>query len=80
MPWDGHHEMLVFDEFLWECLHHPHMHPGSSLNLSHDDTHQCEMVNDRVCFSGAIFKDGDEIYRVGEYQDSTNSWWARWPD
>jgi hypothetical protein len=73
-------EMLVFDEFLWECLHHPHMHPGSKLTLSHPDQHECEMVNDRVCFSGAILWQGDVVYRVGDYEAETNSWWARWPD
>lgn len=73
-------ELLVFDEYLWECLHHPHMHPGSRLTLDHPELHECEMVNGRVCFTGAILWWGDVVYRVGEYEFSTNSWWVRWPD
>lgn len=81
MAWDNQPEMLVFDEFLGECLHHPHMHPGTTLTLDHPDGHECEIVNDRVCFTGSILKDGDAgIYRIGDYEAETNSWWARWPD
>jgi hypothetical protein len=82
MAWNGHSEMLIFDKFLWECLNHPQMHPGSTLTLNHPAGHQCEMVNDRVCFTGALFNDGDYIYRIGEYSNEydCNSWHARWPD
>lgn len=81
MSWDGHTDMLVFDKFLWECHHHPHMHPGSKLTLNHPDDHQCETVNNRICFTGAIFNDGEFIYRIGEYANrETASWHARWPD
>ncbi len=73
-------EMLVFDELLWECLHHPHMHPGARLTLRHLDGHNCGMVNDRVCFTGSVFWQGDVVYRVDEYEETTNSWWIRWPD
>jgi hypothetical protein len=72
--------MLIPDEYLWECLHHPHMHPGAELNLMHLPGHRCEMVNDRVCFTGSVLREGPVFYRVDEYEETCNSWWARWPD
>jgi hypothetical protein len=82
MPWDGNPEMLVFDEFLWECHAHPHMHPGSKLTLNfHRQTdHETCRGEAAMCYWGSILNDGEHIYRIGEYANEVNSWHARWPD
>jgi hypothetical protein len=83
---------MVFDEFLHECLRSPTIHPGTTLTMN---PHQADKnhwhpacgapetrhpMNGWVCFYGAIFNDGEFIYRIGEYVPDVNSWWARWPD
>lgn len=73
-------ELLVPDEYLWNCLHHPDVYPSAHLNLQHIEGHACETVNDRVCFTGSILREGDAFYRIAEYEILTNCWWARWPD
>lgn len=72
-------EMLVFDEFLWECFMHPHMHPGSRLTLGPTDCPTCH-DDHTLCFYGSILWMGDVVYVIGDYEPTTQSWWAKWPD
>lgn len=81
MAWDGNPEQLVRDEYLWALHREPaRAKPGLTLTLDHPPAHQCEMVNDRICFTGAVLKDDGLIYRIGEYHEEMNCWHARWPD
>jgi len=84
MPWDGHPESLIFDQFLGECHRHPGMHPGSTLTLHpHKQTDHEGCWNEKeTCYWGSIFNDGEYIYRIGEYTNEygCDSWHARWPD
>lgn len=74
-------ELLVFDEFLYECLEFTHMHPGSRLTLNHPEGHACRTPHGGLeCFTGAILKTEGRIYVIGEYEPKSHSWWARWPD
>jgi hypothetical protein len=68
---------LIFDEFLWEHVNYPRMHPGSTLTLYHPEDHECQTA---VCFFGAIFFDGEHFYRIEDYVAEVDSWWAQWPD
>lgn len=75
-------EMLVFDEFLWECLRHPHMHPGNRLVLGfhRPEDHDGCLGENGMCYWSSLLWQGDTVYRIGQHDRDVNSWWARWPD
>lgn len=79
MAWDGNPEQLVYDTFLHDCvLHAP---PGFSLKLNyHRPTDHDVCQNPGMCYWGSILRDGDLVYRIGEYDGDSGCWHARWPD
>jgi len=87
MAWDGNPEQLVRDEFLFALMRpmsaNPLRRPGVTLTLPDKHDHNCDAGDGfyaGFCFTGAILKDGDLIYRIGKYDWETKCWHARWPD
>jgi hypothetical protein len=73
-------EMLVFDQFLWECYRG--CYPGSRLDLGFHraDDHDGCRGEAEMCYWGSLLWMGDNVWKISSYEQDVDSWWARWPD